>query len=121
MCNLRLWGVLFGIAFVAAGVMGYMPAFVPDGKLFGIFEVDSMHNMVHAGSGIVALLAAAASVAYCRLYFRVFGIVYGIVAIAGFLLAGNLMVMHVNMADNYLHLGIAIVSLYLGFFCKRSE
>ncbi len=60
---------------------------------------------------------AATSVYYTRLYFKIFGIFYGLVAILGFF-RHDLYLMHVNTADNFLHVGIALVSLYLGFAAK---
>ncbi len=116
---IRVLSALFGIAFVLAGIAGFLPNFVTDGKLLGIFEVDSMHNMVHLLSGVIALLAASRS-SYARLYFQIFGILYGIVAVVGFVRGGDLFMMHVNMADNILHLVIAVVALYIGFVFKKS-
>lgn len=116
---LRIFAVLFGLIFLAIGVMGYLPQFVMDGNLFGYFEVDSIHNMVHIVSGVLALLAAA-SASYSRIYFQLFGLIYGIVTLLGFVLGGDLFIMHVNLADNILHLGISLVSLYLGFLYRPS-
>ena len=78
-----------------------------------------MHNYVHILSGVVALLAAARA-SYAKLYFQVFGVLYGLTAIVGFVHHGNVMGMHMNMADNYLHLGISVVALYIGFIFKRA-
>ena len=53
-------------------------------------------------------------------FFKVFGVVYGLVAILGFF-AGDQpllgMIAH-NMADTWLHVAIAVVSLWLGFGTK---
>lgn len=116
----RILAVLFGIGFIFAGVAGFLPAFTPDGLLFGIFMVGMIHNIVHLVSGILAIMAAT-SIHYSRLYFQVFGIVYGIVTVLGFWKKGDLsfMLMHMNMADNFLHLGITLAALYIGFFLHR--
>ena len=115
---IRLIAVLFGIGFIFAGVAGYLPAFTKEGLLFGLFEVDSMHNMVHLISGVIAIMAAT-SYRFTKIYFAVFGVVYTIVAIIGFWRNGDLFVMHVNMADNILHLVIGVISLYLGFYKRK--
>lgn len=107
--------IIFGIIMIIVGILGYVPAMTPDGNLFGYFRVDSVHNIVHILTGIIALLAAAN---YAKLYFKIFGFIYLIVAILGFFLAGNLILFHVNMADNILHFVIAAVALYLGFTKK---
>ncbi len=116
---LRTMSLLFGLAFVAIGIAGYMPAFTSNGLLFGIYEVDSMHNIVHIVSGIIALLAAAKA-SYAKLYFQVFGLLYGATAVIGFWHAGDIFGMiHVNTADNILHTVIAVIALYFGFLFKQ--
>ena len=111
---------LFGVVFLAIGIAGFMPNFAHNGLLFGHFEVNGMHNAVHLISGAIALFAATKA-SYARLYFQVFGVLYAIVAVLGFVYAGNILMMHFNLADNYLHLVIAVVALYLGFLCKRQS
>ena|SRR3990167_10032712 len=117
---LRIMAVIFGIGFIFAGVAGFLPTFMPNGLLLGWFEVDSMHNLVHLVSGVIAIMAATDYV-YAKWYFRIFGIIYAMVTIVGFALHGDLsfMMMHMNQADNVLHLVIAIIALYLGFFIGR--
>lgn len=116
----RVLAVLFGIAMIFAGVAGYgvMPQFVENGLLLGYFEVNAVHNLIHIITGVIAIMAAT-SFKYSKLFFIVFGIIYAVVAIFGFVNDGDLYVMHVNMADNYLHVGIAVISLLIGFSAKR--
>lgn len=116
-----------GVVFVLIGVLGFIPAFTPDGHLLGIFHVDAVHNVIHLASGAAALLAAS-SASYSRLYFKVFGVVYAIVAVGGFLPPlqfGEEMKLlgltYMNLADNLLHVGIAAAALYLGFAYKDSD
>lgn len=115
---LRFFGILFGVVFIFVGVAGFLPSFNPNGLLLGYFEVNSMHNFVHIVSGVIAIMAAT-SYRYTKLFFQVFGILYGVVAILGFARGGDLFMMHMNTADNFLHLVIAAVALYLGFLFKR--
>lgn len=120
MTKVRVWSFIFGILFVAGGIAGFMPRFMTDDKLFGLFQVDAMHNIVHLVSGIIALLAVS-SARYSRLYFRVLGVVYGLIAIAGFVYGNEMaatMHMQMNMADHILHIVIAVVALYIGFTTK---
>jgi len=117
---IRFIAILFGIAFIFAGVAGFMPAFTTNGALLGIFEVDSMHNMGYIVSGVIAIMAAT-SYRLTKLYFLIFGVIYTIVAILGFWRNGDLFIMHVNMADNFLHLGIGIVSLLLGYYASKKQ
>lgn len=116
---LKTFGWLFAVVFILFGLLGFVPALNPDGMLFGLFQVDTIHNIIHLASGVVVLLAVlSGGIAYIKLYFKVFGMVYALVTILGFVLGGNLIVIMVNTADNFLHLGIALVTLYLGFATK---
>lgn len=115
---LRTVASIFGIGFIVAGVLGYSSFFAPNGMLLGVFAIDNMHNIVHIVSGIVALLAAM-NEKYAQLYLQIFGVVYGLVAALGFTMDGNVLMMHMNMADNFLHLAIALIALYFGFAMKR--
>lgn len=117
MRSLRVFAFIFGIGFIFAGISGFIPALTPDGYLFSLFEVNSMHNIVHIASGVVALLAASKT-SLARWYFIIFGFVYTAVAILGFANSGDVFGMHVNMADNFLHLFIGVVALFLGLTFK---
>ena len=58
-----------------------------------------------------------------RLFFQIFGVIYALVALTGFF-TGNqplLGMVAINAADNWLHVLIAIVALYLGFGMKAAE
>ena len=112
---------VFGIVFIVIGILGFIPSLVPGGLLLGIFSVDAMHNVVHLVSGVLAIWAAWSSASYSRLYFKVFGVVYAIVTIIGFIQGDTILgLMMVNTADNVLHLVIAAVALWAGFGMKES-
>ncbi len=100
---------ILGVVFVVVGVAG----FLTDGNLLG-FQVDSTHNIVHIVSGVVALLAASTGQSNARWYLVIFGLVYGLVTVLGFMTGSVLGLFEVNAADNYLHLAIAAVSLIVG-------
>jgi hypothetical protein len=110
---------VFGAVFVLVGVLGFVPGITSDGHLLGIFEVDTLHNVIHLLSGVAAL-AAAWGMYSARVYFKVFGVVYALVTVLGFIMGGSILgLIMVNMADNILHLAIAIVALYAGFWLKE--
>lgn len=114
---------VFGAILLIIGVMGFVPAFTPDDHLLGIFHVDPLHNLVHLGSGAVALWAGFTSRRASRMYFQIFGVVYGLVAILG-MMSGDqdvLGVMANNMADVLLHVAIAGSALVLGFGSRKGD
>lgn len=119
---LKRAAVIFGALFVVVGILGFIEALappspdVPGGLLFGLFAVNAFHNWVHILSGVVALVVGFRSEAASRMYFRVFGVIYALVAVLGiFVGEGYLLGMAHNMPDVVLHALIAIAALYLGF------
>lgn len=106
---------LFGAVFCVLGIAGFFPSIVPDGNLFGIFAVDVMHNIVYLGAGLLAFGALWKKVD-ALLYFKVFGIIFGIFTIVGFLEGDAIFgLMVTNMGDNLLHLVFAAIALWAGF------
>lgn len=119
--------VLFGVVFLLVGVLGFIPAFAPthsDGMryLLGLFMVGGVHNIIHLLSGAVALATGlSGSEKYAQLYFRVFGVVYALVTVVGFIQKTSVLgIFHVNTADNFLHLVLAVAILAVGFGVKLS-
>lgn len=117
--------VLFGIVFILIGILGFVPGITDNQMLLGIFHVNAAHNVVHLLSGAAALFAGMTSAGAARIYFRVFGVVYGLVAILGLMNMGQhtmlLGLISNNDADTFLHIAIAAVSLLLGFLPARAE
>lgn len=111
---------VFGAVFIIVGILGFIPPVAPNEMLLGIFHVNAAHNLVHILSGVAAL-ALSSSVQGSRLFFRVFGIVYGLVAILGFMIPhGHILgLISNNPADTWLHVAIASASIFLGFFYKE--
>jgi hypothetical protein len=112
--------LIFGTVFVIVGVLGWVPAVNPGGKLLGIFDVNAAHNVVHLATGVVAIIVGAMSEKASRVFFQVFGVIYGLVAVLGFFQgdAPLLGIVANNAADSVLHVVIAVVALYLGFGMK---
>ena len=119
----QLYALVFGIVLVAVGILGffYEGSFttgddVPRDGLFGIFDVNGWHNVIHIASGLVGL-AVAGKWAASRMYALGFGAVYTVVAIWGFVLGDGeviLNLMPINTADNILHLLIAVAGIGAG-------
>jgi hypothetical protein len=105
----------FGIIFVLLGILGFVPGITTDGHLLGIFDVDTVHNVIFLLSGVIALFCAG-SASTAKSYFKIFGVIYGLVTIIGFVNGASILgIFSVNAADNVLHLIITVVALYLGF------
>jgi Domain of unknown function (DUF4383) len=121
--------ILFGIVFLAVGICGFFPSITTPmgdgsegGMLLGIFHVNLVHNVIHLASGAIFLLCGMAGAGASRTFFRIFGIVYAIVAVLGFMSGDKAILGMVanNMADVWLHVGLAVVMLFFGFVVKDS-
>ena len=108
---------VLGIVLTLVGVAGFFTG--SDMLLY--FQVDTLHNVIHLLSGVVAIIAVSMSEEYARTYLVVFGIVYALVTILGFAMGGSILgLFEVNAADNYLHLVIAAACLVVGFGGKKA-
>jgi hypothetical protein len=115
---IKTLATVFGVVFLLVGVLGFVPGITNDSQmLLGIFHVNAVHNIIHLLSGAFALYAGMTSMDYAKLYFRIFGVVYLLVAILGFYYGDKdvLGFISSNMADTWLHVVIAVVALYAGF------
>lgn len=114
---LKKIAITYGIFFVVIGILGFIHALTMGGNLFQIFEVNNLLNAIHLITGIIAF-AVVRDANATRTYFQIFGVIYLLIAVLGFVFAGNLLMMHVNVWDSGLHLIIAVVTLYFGFIFK---
>lgn len=115
--KLKLTSTVFGVGFLVAGIASYLPMFVRDGNLLGMFAVDSMHSIVYIITGAVGLWTAYSS-NYTKLYVRIVGVVYAVLAIAGFIHVGPAFIASANVADNLVFLVVGLIGLYQGFLAK---
>lgn len=118
--TLKPFAIIIGVVFIVIGILGFVPHVTTNGLLLGMFAVDPMHNAIHIVSGVIAL-ATSCSEKAAKLYFQIFGVIYALVAILGFAMKGHILMMQMNMADNYLHIVLAIIILYLGFIFKSAK
>jgi uncharacterized protein DUF4383 len=114
-------------AFLVVGVLGFLPVVTTHhdmlqfaghhsgARLFGVFAVSILHNLMHMAFGLVGL-AMARTYALARAYFLIGGLAY--LGLWGY---GMLVDRHgpanwipVNNADNWLHFGLGIGMVVLG-------
>ena len=114
---------ILGVVMLLAGVLGFvMP------RLLG-FHLTPVHNVIHLATGAIAayLGFGAASYAAAQNFCRIFGVVYGLVALLGFVAPGLLstilghpgMTASELMPDNLFHVFVTLVSLAAGFAHHR--
>lgn len=115
--------IILGIFFLLIGILGFIPSVTVDGMLFRVFHVNLAHNIIHLVTGVIALYCGFTSYCASKYFLKVFGIIYGIVAILGFVYGDQdiLKIVANNAADTWLHLVVALIALYFGFVCCHDE
>jgi hypothetical protein len=118
---IRRLGVIFGIAFLFGGVLGFVPGVIRDGMYFGIFMVNTPHNILHIASGSIFLIASMFGARPARLWFQIFGAFYAAITVMGFVV-GNGMIFGLisnNRVDAWGHAGLALAMLLIGFAISK--
>jgi hypothetical protein len=118
----KSFGMLFGLVFLVIGILGFVPGISPPDAngmpmLLHIFMVNTAHSVVHIASGVIFLLASMSGAGAARLWFQIFGLVYALVAVLGFMTPNGMLfgLISNNPADTWLHVVLAVVMLLIGF------
>jgi hypothetical protein len=104
----QTFALVFGAVYVLVGILG----FVMD-PILGIFEVNLLHNIAHLAVGGLFLFGSK-SPAGAKQISLIIGVVYGLLAVLGFMDVLVVDLLDANLADDFLHLGTALVALYFG-------
>lgn len=119
--------MIVAVAFLIVGVLGFIPGVTTGydqlhwvghhsgAKLFGVFAVSGLHNVVHMAFG-AAGLALVGTYAKARAYFLLGGLVYLGLWVYGILVdhASSANFIPLNGADNWLHFGLGVTMVILG-------
>lgn len=111
----RVYSVVLGAVLLLIGLLGWLPALTPDGKLFGIFAINALHNMAHMLTGLIGVGAGLAlSDRSVRAYTMTMSAIYGVLLLVGVAQVSLFVqALSINLADNILHAGIFIFSLFV--------
>jgi hypothetical protein len=118
MFNSRTIALALGIIFIAVAVLGFIPN--PLVSPHGLFAVNLAHNLVHLVTGLGFIAGVVVFRGREDRVIKVIGAVYSLVAILGFFTSGDMLlgVIHINQADRWLHLGLAIAILAAGYLFR---
>src|SRR5262245_15468978 len=111
--------LLLGIIFIVVGLLGFIPNPII-GAENAIFHANTLHSLVHIVSGALFVIVAMASPANASMFMKVFGVVYLLIGVLGIFSVGEdgmgtvLGFLHVNGADNYLHIALGLVIFLAG-------
>lgn len=110
-----------GSAFLFGGILGFVPGVTKDGMYFGIFMVNTPHNILHMASGTIFLIVSMLGAALARLWFQIFGAFYAAIAVLGFVVGDGLIfgLISNNQYDAWGHAALALGMLLIGFAIRR--
>ena len=126
--NIRTFTLSIGVIFVVVGVLGFFPALMtpppPNAPvistgyslLFGMFPVNSLHNIVHLAIGAWGILVYK-DLDASRLYARSLAVLYGVLGVFGLIPALSTLFGLVPLFghDVWLHFLAALAAAYFGF------
>ncbi|MEU4769630.1 DUF4383 domain-containing protein [Actinosynnema sp. NPDC023794] len=128
----QLAATVVGAVFLVVGIAGFIPGITTDydtiqfaghesqAKLFGVFAVSILHNVVHLAFGVLGLVMAK-TMRNAFLYLVAGGVVYLLLWLYGLLVDhdSSANFVPVNTADNWLHLLLGLGMIALGFALGR--
>ena len=112
--------IIIGLTFLAVGFLGFVDNPIIGESHDALFHADMVHNIVHIVSGILFVLIALAMPANAGMFCKIFGAVYLFLGVLGLIQFGTdgmgklLGFLHVNGADNFLHIGLGLVIFLAG-------
>lgn len=118
----QLYALIFGLILVVLGIVGFFynasfatghETLVNRDAVFGIFDVNGWHNVVHILTGVLGLLVAS-SYGGARVFAFAIGAIYVVVTILGFGYGDGdsiFKLIPVNTEDNVLHLVIGLAGI----------
>ena len=123
--NTKTASVIIGIIFIAVGLLGFVPNPVIGDTENAIFHADTVHNSVHITSGVLFLLFGLSTTKRASVFLKVFGLVYLLLGVLGLVNIGTSVMttllgfLHVNGADNLLHITLGVVIFLAGCLPQR--
>jgi hypothetical protein len=124
--NTKTASLIIGIIFLIVGLLGFIPNPIVGNPEIAIFHTDTLHNLVHIISGVLFVGIALAAPASAATVLKVFGIVYFLLGVLGLVIIGTegmgrlFGFLHVNGADNFLHIALGIVIFLAGTLPQRT-
>lgn len=120
----RYWMLFAGISLVGAGLIGFVPGNpIASSDPNSLFRVNAAHNVVHLGTGALALWIGSATRGLDLANWTIgFGALYAVVALLLIVdptMFGIFADAPANAADHLLHAALAVVSIALGYMARE--
>lgn len=125
---------LYAGGFIGVFLITHTPGFTDaSGRLFGLFKIDPIDDVVHLLSGVAGVFVAWYATRFIPLYFKLVGILYGLDVVAGLTQTRGFLDLSIftqgpgapdfgliNWVVNLPHIVIAGIALVVGFRKARA-
>ncbi len=116
----RQYARVIGVVVIVIGVVGLL---LGSDRLFGLFNIDLVEDIIHLATGGLMLYVGFALRAnmLARNLVGGLGVVYLLVGLLGFIVPKlfGLLPTGYNLADNLLHLALGLLGIAIGWFVGR--
>jgi hypothetical protein len=124
---IRRVAMVFGVVFLLLGIVGFfspggmaMGADPAPGKIFGLFDINLLHNIVHCVFGVWGLVASR-SFSGAKSYAQVGGVIYLVLAVLGFVSPTTFGLIPIGGNGVWLHAILGVALLAAGFTAKEQS
>jgi len=105
---------IFGAILAIVGIWGFI-----QNPVLGIFDVNTLHNIVHLASGLLLLAVAMWAAGRVGMTLIALGVVYLVVAVLQFVAPDLTMsLLNTTAADLWLHVALAVVFIAVGWMSR---
>jgi hypothetical protein len=112
----KTYASVVGGILLVLGVAGFLLK-----DLVGTIHFVPAQNIFHIASGVVGVYSGVRGKKLPIAFARVFGLVYTVVAILGFMHIGQLSPLELNATYNVVHLAVGLLGLAVGFKSSKPE
>lgn len=119
-----LWALAAGAILVLVGILGFFPNPIVGSDPGVLVPTGTLHNIVHIGTGLLALAIYWTTAAENRANALIgFGLLYAAIFVLVLISPTlfGLFSIPANGADHLIHIGLAVVSLGIGFMARGSS
>jgi multisubunit Na+/H+ antiporter MnhG subunit len=110
----KAYAGVVGVLFLLLGVIGFFME-----ELFGMIHFDLTHNIIHLVFGALGIAAMRTDDNAVR-FAKSIGVLYVALGLLGMVSPNMFGLMHMENAENVIHLIIGVIGLYLGFTAAQT-
>jgi hypothetical protein len=117
----QLWALIAGVTLVLVGILGFVPNPIVGAQAGALAPTDTLHNIVHLGTGLLALYISRQTGMALVNGVIGFGVLYVVIFVA-VVASPNLFGLFsipANIVLHLIHIALAVVSLGAGFMARN--